>query len=215
MTAVTIWSPGNSRGLSPAVQESLGLVGIDLRVHGEDLGGRRGHGTVDEDGDAGEPAGFHQVVDAGHDFLGSAHGEGRDDDLPAPVQGPLEDSEELFRPVLRFLPLPVSVGGLHDEVVRLLERTPGGRAAGRPPRPGRRRRGFGGRQLDLSQYVQLHDPGSQDMSGQVVGRRPDSLDLELLVEINGLELIQGPEGIVLRVEGRDPGGVFSQLSSAA
>ena len=137
------------------------------------------------------------------DLLRAPHGEGGDDDVAAPAQGPVDDLGQLGGVAPHLLVVPVAVGGLHDHVVRPLEqhRVPddglvdvadvSGEDDGLPHVP----------------FMELHRNGSGAQQVARVGKGGGHAlaHADLLVVLAGMDVGHGAHGVLHGVDGLHKG----------
>ena len=100
------------------------FVQVAVEIPGEDGGGLFRQGRVDIDGEI--RVGFHQarvldLPDEVQKLLGTAHGEGGDDDVAAPGDGLVDNRGQVVGIAPDLGVVAVTVGGFHDHVVRTVD----------------------------------------------------------------------------------------------
>ena len=187
----------------------LDRLGVRLRMEGERLGRRHSHRAVDEDTKTAETAASTRSLSLAKILLGSTDRKRRDDHLALETDRPVDDAEQFLGPVTFVGTAAVTVGGLHDEVIGrrhglgLTEETrvvhskvagedePALVGAGTDP--------------------EVDNRGAEDMTGRHESDRSGAVEVVWLVELDGLDLIQYRERVLLGIERRDPAGVLPLL----
>ena len=98
------------------------LVQIAAQIAGVDLGGLGGKGAVHHHLEVGDGLDHALVFDLAQEveqLLGTAHGEGRDDDVAALGEDIVDEGCQGLGIALGGLVVAVAVGGLHDDIVGL------------------------------------------------------------------------------------------------
>ena len=117
--------PRELDGIDALRQKGAGLlieaVGVGIL---ENAGRLDGKGAVDVDGEipvAGDETFFLDFPDEIEQLLGAAHRKAGDDHIAAPVKGALQDLRQLTHIVRPRAVGAVAVGGLHKDVIRILD----------------------------------------------------------------------------------------------
>ncbi len=97
--------------------ELTGFLVEELSVLAVDLDGFDGHGAIEKDGDGRDGPIADELGEVIEDLLGTADGEGGDEDAFAGVDGIFEDFEEFDEGLIERAVVAVAVGGFEEDEV--------------------------------------------------------------------------------------------------
>ena len=186
-------------GLFP--EEIIGLLVEAFRVETVDLRGVHAERAVHKDGDARQLAFFRELVQGEDDVLGTAYGEGGDDDLALLLDGVFDEFQD-FVIAARFGHVTaIAVGAFDLEEVHVFHRfgitqdivIPSANIAGEEV----------AELLAVLTDIKDHLGGAQNVTGILEGERDPIGDKHGAVVTEGHELVRGHLRILDGVEGFD------------